>query len=67
MMADGKSAVCRQPAQAYIARIDAPNKQGPGLNAVSQLNPDWLNEAKAADKRGAPPESSSVRPTACRS
>jgi amidase len=52
MMADGKLTSV-ELAQAYLARIDALNKQGPGLNAVSQLNPDWMNEAKASDARRA--------------
>jgi len=34
----------------YIARIQALNKAGPGLNAVTQLNPNALAEAKAADR-----------------
>jgi Asp-tRNA(Asn)/Glu-tRNA(Gln) amidotransferase A subunit family amidase len=37
--------------QAYIARIEALNKRGPGLNAVSQFNADALREAAAADAR----------------
>ena len=35
----------------YIARIEALNKRGPGLNAVTQLNPDALKEAAQLDKR----------------
>jgi amidase len=34
----------------YLARIAALNKSGPGLNAVTQINPDVIAEAKAADK-----------------
>ncbi len=34
----------------YIARIDAINKSGPGLNVVTQLNPNVLAEAKLADQ-----------------
>ena len=34
----------------YEARIDAINKAGPGLNAVTQINPDVMKEAKKADK-----------------
>ena len=33
----------------YLERIEALNKRGPGLNAVTQLNPHWLEEAKKAD------------------
>ncbi|HEX3909190.1 MAG TPA: amidase family protein [Solirubrobacteraceae bacterium] len=36
--------------KAYEARIEALNKSGPGLNIVTQLNPNVLLEAKAADK-----------------
>jgi Asp-tRNA(Asn)/Glu-tRNA(Gln) amidotransferase A subunit family amidase len=36
--------------QAYLARIEALNKSGPGLNAVTQINPDVLKEAKEADR-----------------
>jgi amidase len=34
----------------YEARIAAINKAGPGLNAVTQINPDVMKEAKKADK-----------------
>ncbi|MFI7614456.1 amidase family protein [Nonomuraea terrae] len=37
--------------QAYIDRINALNKRGPGLNAVTQLNRDALKEAAQADLR----------------
>jgi amidase len=37
-------------AKDYIARIKALNKAGPGLNAVTQLNPDALEEARKADR-----------------
>jgi Asp-tRNA(Asn)/Glu-tRNA(Gln) amidotransferase A subunit family amidase len=36
--------------RAYIARIAALNKSGPGLNAVSQLNRDALRDAALLDK-----------------
>ena len=36
--------------KAYLARIKALNQQGPGLNAVNQLNPAALEEAKRADE-----------------
>ncbi len=35
--------------RAYIARIEALNKRGPGLNAVTQLNKDALNDAAELD------------------
>lgn len=38
-----------QLVKAYEARIEAINKSGPGLNVVTQLNPDVMAEAKAAD------------------
>jgi len=41
--------------KAYIKRIEALNKRGPGLNAVTQLNPNALEEARKLDlerKRG---------------
>jgi amidase len=34
----------------YLARIAALNKSGPGINAVTQINPDVMEEAKAADR-----------------
>src|SRR5580765_4422131 len=40
-------------AKAYIERIEAVNKRGPGLNAVAQYNPNALKEAAASDKRRA--------------
>ena len=52
MMASGKLTSV-ELTRAYIDRIDALNKRGPGLNAVTQLNPDALNEAQLADKRRA--------------
>jgi len=36
--------------KAYIARIEALNKRGPGLNAVTQLNAEALKEAAQLDK-----------------
>ena len=36
--------------RAYIARIAALNKSGPGLNAVTQLNEDALKDAALLDK-----------------
>lgn len=34
----------------YLARIEAINKAGPGLNVVTQLNPSVMAEAEKADK-----------------
>jgi len=39
--------------KAYIKRIEALNKRGPGLNAVTQLNPTVLEEAAQLDKERA--------------
>jgi Asp-tRNA(Asn)/Glu-tRNA(Gln) amidotransferase A subunit family amidase len=39
--------------KAYIARISALNKRGPGLNAVTQLNAGALKEAAILDKERA--------------
>ncbi|MEW9533361.1 amidase family protein [Microbispora sp. NPDC049125] len=39
--------------QAYLDRIAALNKRGPGLNAVTQLNADALKEAAQADRQRA--------------
>ncbi|MBJ7521575.1 MAG: hypothetical protein JHC84_17885, partial [Solirubrobacteraceae bacterium] len=40
-----------QLTQAYIDRINALNKRGPGLNAVTQFNKNALLEAAASDER----------------
>ncbi|MDF9844767.1 MULTISPECIES: amidase family protein [unclassified Paenibacillus] len=37
-------------AQLYVDRIKSMNSKGPSLNAVRSLNPNWLEEAEAADK-----------------
>src|SRR4029077_5977641 len=52
MMQDG-DLTSVQLTRAYIDRIEALNKSGPGLNAVTQLNPNALKEAEASDKRRA--------------
>jgi amidase len=39
-----------QLVKAYLARIQAINKAGPGLNVVTQLNPNVMDEARKADK-----------------
>ncbi|WP_066302457.1 amidase [Arthrobacter luteolus] len=39
--------------QAYLARIEAYDRQGPRLNSVVVANPDALAEARAADERRA--------------
>ncbi len=52
MMAEGKLTSVKL-VKAYIERIEALNKRGPGLNAVTQLNADALTEAAAMDKERA--------------
>ncbi|MGE0683012.1 MAG: amidase family protein [Candidatus Binatia bacterium] len=52
MMEEGKLTSV-QLTQAYINRIEALNKSGPGLNAVTQLNKDALNEAALMDQERA--------------
>ena len=52
MMEEGKLTSVRLT-RAYLERIDALNKRGPGLNAVTQLNPDALKEAAALDRERA--------------
>ena len=49
MMEEGKLTSVKLT-QAYIVRIDALNKRGPGLNAVTQLNKDALKEAALMDE-----------------
>jgi Asp-tRNA(Asn)/Glu-tRNA(Gln) amidotransferase A subunit family amidase len=39
--------------KAYLARIAAINKAGPGLNAVTQIDPEALKEAAQADRERA--------------
>ncbi|MEY2442270.1 MAG: amidase [bacterium] len=48
MMRDG-TLTSVQLTRAYIARIDALNKRGPGLNAVAQYNKDALKDAAQMD------------------
>lgn len=52
MMEEGRLTSVRLT-KAYLDRIDALNKRGPGLNAVTQLNAEALNEAAAMDKERA--------------
>ena len=46
-----KQITCRGVVEAYLARIDAYDKQGPSLNAVVLLNPDALKTADELDAR----------------
>ncbi len=52
MLKDGQ-VTSVQLVQAYLSRIAAINKAGPGLNAVTQINPDALKEAAQADQERA--------------
>ena len=53
-MMEGKASSCPvRLTRAYLERIDALNKRGPGLNAVTQLNPDALKEAAILDRERA--------------
>jgi Asp-tRNA(Asn)/Glu-tRNA(Gln) amidotransferase A subunit family amidase len=52
MMEDGQLTSVRLT-KAYIERIEALNKRGPGLNAVTQLNEDALAEAALRDQERA--------------
>jgi Asp-tRNA(Asn)/Glu-tRNA(Gln) amidotransferase A subunit family amidase len=52
MMASGKLTSV-ELTQAYLDRITALNKRGPGLNAVTQLNSDALQQAALADRQRA--------------
>lgn len=40
---------CRELVEAYLARIEAYDRQGPTLNAVVTVNPDALDQASAVD------------------
>ncbi len=45
------SLTCRALVQGYLARIDAYDKRGPGLNALIVVNPDALAIADSLDRR----------------
>jgi Asp-tRNA(Asn)/Glu-tRNA(Gln) amidotransferase A subunit family amidase len=45
-----RTLTCRALVDAYLARIDAYDKQGPALNAIVVINPHARAEATAADK-----------------
>src|SRR5262245_18354009 len=52
MLEDG-SLTSVQLTRAYIRRIESLNKCGPGLNAVTQLNPQALEDAARLDRERA--------------
>src|SRR4051812_11174788 len=45
------SLTCRQLVEAYLRRIDAYDKQGPAINAITVLNTDALAIADSLDRR----------------
>jgi amidase len=48
-----KRLTCRGLVEQYLKRIDAYDKQGPALNAITVVNPAALTEADAMDRRTA--------------
>ncbi|HEX3646331.1 MAG TPA: amidase family protein [Vicinamibacterales bacterium] len=46
-----RSLTCRSLVERYLARIDAYDKKGPGLNAIVMTNPDALKTADELDRR----------------
>ena len=65
MMEDG-DLTSVQLTRAYLPRIAALNKRGPGINAVTQHNQDALKDAALLDKERAQVICAAPR-TACRS
>jgi len=45
------SLTCRALVEAYLRRIDAYDKQGPAVNAITVLNTDALTIADSLDRR----------------
>ena len=45
------SLTCHALVQAYLTRIDAYDKKGPSLNAITVVNPDALTTADSLDTR----------------
>src|SRR4051794_3961874 len=41
--------------RAYLARIEAYDRAGPGLNSVREINPDVLGDAASCDRAGPNP------------
>jgi amidase len=46
-----KRLTCRSLVEQYLKRIDALDKQGPALNAITVVNPAAVTEAEAMDRR----------------
>ena len=49
-MLDGRL-TCRELTEAYLARIQAYDQQGPALNAIIAVNPRALEEAERLDRQ----------------
>src|SRR5438045_8408445 len=47
----GGTLTCRALVQAYLRRIDAYDKEGPAINAITVVNPDALVIADSLDRR----------------
>ena len=47
----GGTLTCRALVDAYLRRIDAYDKRGPGINAIVQINPAAMDEASALDRQ----------------
>src|SRR5690349_22039717 len=47
----GGTLTCHGLVQAYLRRIDAYDKQGPAINAITVVNPDALAVADSLDRR----------------
>jgi len=62
-----KTLTCRALVDAYLARIDAYDKQGPALNAIVVVNPNARAAADAVDKQFASPNAGTFakRPLHC--
>jgi len=46
-----RTLTCRALVDAYLKRIDAYDKRGPAINAITVVNPDALATADSLDKR----------------
>ena len=47
----GGGLTCRALVQAYLRRIDAYDKRGPAINAITVVNPEALSTADSLDRR----------------
>ncbi len=58
-----RTLTCRALVEAYLARIERFDKQGPALNAITVVNPNAIRDADALDRRFA--QSGPVGPLHC--